>query len=70
MLKFIVLGLIPGTNFQISFGWLLVLASLLVVGVIIAAELVLFPSSHQEKGFKTSKQKAGPKRHARTTQTA
>lgn len=66
MLKFIVLGLVPGTNFQISFGWLLILASLFIVAIVIIAELVLFPANHQEQ----PKKKTGQKGRRETIQTA
>lgn len=39
MLNFIVLGLIPGTHLQITFGWMLALLSLAIAAVLSYLEL-------------------------------
>ncbi|HSX23723.1 MAG TPA: hypothetical protein VLE74_01355 [Candidatus Saccharimonadales bacterium] len=47
MLEFIVLGLVPGTNFQLGFKEVLLGSALLGIGAILELELVHFFKSHR-----------------------
>lgn len=65
MLQFIVLGLVPGTHIQITFGWMLIIFCILAVAITLLAENLLLPPSTQ-KNSKTTTKKQTKKRTATT----